>query len=41
MARIFRSFKLTRINPKAILIATGLQLRKHYLDDLADKAYKK
>ena len=41
MARILKSFKLTRINPKATLIATSLQLRKHYPEDLIDKAYKK
>ena len=41
MARILKSFKLTGINPKATLMATGLQLRKHHLKDLTDKAYKK
>ena len=41
MARIFESFKLTGINPKATPMATGLQLRKCYPEDLADEAYKK
>ena len=41
MARILKSFKLTRINLKATLIATSLQLRKHHPEDLTDKAYKK
>ena len=41
MARILKSFKLIRINPKVTLMATGLQLRKHHLDDLIDEAYKK
>ena len=41
MTRILEAFKLTRINPKATPMATGLQLRKRRLDDPADKAYKK
>jgi len=41
MARILESFKLTGINLKATPMATGLQLRKRHLEDLADEAYKK